>query len=147
MEHKARNRLQTMRRDLSRHEEVLREHALGLDPDSRVVAPEDRVRRRQLNEISSVQMSTRTSVGRTMHTVESIQNKGRETLKLLGEDTEALERAQGDVDATNSLNNRARRALEGIASRIWRDKFLQWGIIIIELLIIALIIYLKYIRQ
>ncbi|GAB5356769.1 hypothetical protein AAMO2058_000317400 [Amorphochlora amoebiformis] len=148
LEGKARARLRLMKKKLSRHAEVLKGYALALDPDSTVAVDEEhRVHRRRLNNVSAIQMDNRVRIGRTRKEVDDTQQKGRETMRLLAEDTEALERTRNNLDMTGSINSRARALMNRISSRVWRDRALQIGIILTELAIIVLIIFIKFLRN
>jgi len=144
LEKPARKRLEEMRSRLREQKDILHTYARLLDPDMDVVTPEERADRRMLNGMSAVQMDTRSRLDRSLHVIAKTKETGNETMNLLGQGTEALERARDNLEVTNSINQQARTLVNSMANRVWRDRAVQITIIILELLIIVMILLIKY---
>jgi len=144
LESRARIRLRSLRKNLSQHQEVLKSYARNLDPDSSVVAPEDRDSRRRLNEMSAIQMDNRSSMERTIREIDDMHSKGTETMEILGGNTEALVRAKSNIEFTSNINSQARNVVNRLAYRVWTDKCLQYSIIGVEIIIIIVILCFKF---
>jgi len=79
----------------------------------------------------------------------SLQNEeiGHDIKDALAEDREVLERARRKVRSVNENIDSSRRILSGMAVRLVTNKIILCVIILIELLGIALIVYVKWIHK
>jgi hypothetical protein len=86
------------------------------------------------------------SIRRTVGGIEKMRREGGQTMSQLGRQTETLVRARENLRETHSINERARQVIGAIGMHLWRDRFTQYAIIFVELLIIGMLIYIKYIE-
>lgn len=136
-------RIQALRIRLDRLRGALYRNTSALEPGPDIMG-DARERRIELNEISAVQRDTRASLGRTLGYIEGMKRDGSEAMQQLELQTEALDRAQRDVDETMEMNGRARRVITWIGLRVWRDRLTQYAIIAVEIAIIVFIVLIKF---
>lgn len=84
------------------------------------------------------------SLQRTMNTIEETAQVGMMTQVELQEQRESMLRSQGALNESNDFLVRSRNTLRRMRRRLMTNKLLWFVIIVVELLIIALIIWLKF---
>jgi len=103
--------------------------------------------RDQRNKVLSIDQSTtdaENSLMRSKQLLANTENIGADTSELLVSQRHQLENVNDNLHEARDLNERARRTLVGMARRVMTDRIIQYVIIFLELAIIGVIIYWKF---
>ncbi|KAH3850852.1 vesicle transport through interaction with t-SNAREs homolog 1B-like isoform X1 [Dreissena polymorpha] len=137
--------LEDLTRDLKRKKEVGFSSAdnLGLDRDDRLEASQ---RNRLIQGTQSLNRTSE-SIARSQQIAAETDQVGVEIIDELGRQREVLTRTKGRLQDTDAELGKSRKILKTMAMRIMTNKMILIVIILLELGILGLIVYLRFIRK
>jgi len=87
------------------------------------------------------------SLQQSIHTLARTEALGADITTNLNEQRGQLENTKDHLVETNAISERARRVLVGMARRTLTDRLIQVLILLVELAIIGMIVYFKFIKK